>query len=114
MSEIKLLSCPFCGGEAILRDCSILGWEANCKDENCIGYTTSIKYQTQEEAIEKWNTRKPMERIVERLKKERIEMKEEREEAIEYEDEQIVFATNNQIRAFDYSLRVIKEEGGLE
>lgn len=58
-------------------------------------------------------SRKPLDRIVERLEEERVSLKKEREEAIEYDDEQIIFATNNQIRAFDYSLRIIKEEGGM-
>lgn len=49
------------------------------------------------------------EKIIERLEKERALLKAEREEAKEY-DEQIIFATNNQIRAFDYALRVIAEE----
>ena len=52
----------------------------------------------------------PLERIMERLEEELALLKEERKEAIEYDDEQIIFATNNQIRAFDYSLRVIREE----
>ena len=60
------------------------------------------------------DARKPIERIVERLEEENTLLKEQRKEAIEYDDEQIIFATNNQIRAFDYSLRVIREEGGLD
>lgn len=52
----------------------------------------------------------PLERIMERLEEELALLKEERKEAIEYDDKQIIFATNNQIRAFDYSLRVIREE----
>ena len=67
MSDERLLTCPFCGGEA------------NCSDyygEDCIfeylvicldcGVSTQT-FLTEEEAIEAWNTRKPMERIVERL-----------------------------------------------
>lgn len=50
------------------------------------------------------------EKITARLQEEKNLLEEERKEAIEYGDEQIIFATNNQIRAFDYSLRVIREE----
>ena len=63
--------------------------------------------------LEKLFCKDMVERIVERLEEERALLKEERKEAIEYDDEQIIFATNNQIRAFDYSLRVIREEGGM-
>lgn len=51
------------------------------------------------------------EKIIHRLEEERTLLVEEREQAKEYDDEQIIFAINNQIRAFDYALRVIKEEG---
>lgn len=50
------------------------------------------------------------EKIVKRLEEEKTLLIEEREQAKEYDDEQIIFATNNQIRAFDYALRVIQEE----
>ena len=64
-------------------------------------------------AIEALEKQVSLERIVERLEEERTLLKEERKEAIEYDDEQIIFATNNQIRAFDYSLKVIREESGM-
>lgn len=54
------------------------------------------------------------ERIVKRLKEEVSLLENERNEAREYEDEQIIFATNNQLRAFEYSLRVIAEELNAE
>lgn len=66
MSEIKLLPCPFCGGEAerIKRGSNfpyIHGvWCIAC---NC---RTSFE-KSEEISIEKWNTRKPMEQILERL-----------------------------------------------
>ena len=56
--------------------------------------------------------RKRLREILERLEEERTLLMGERKEAIEYDDEQIIFATNNQIRAFDYSIRVVKEVGG--
>lgn len=61
MSELK--RCPFCGGEAEIRlggmiyipRCTKCGCElAGCRER--------------EEVIESWNTRKPMDKIVERLK----------------------------------------------
>ena len=49
------------------------------------------------------------EQIVKRIEEEIALLKHERAEAIEYDDEQVIFAINNQLRAFDYSLRVIAE-----
>ena len=67
----KLLPCPFCGGEAGM-DADKIGkgkelYYVYCKND-CItqyGYSYS-----KENAIEKWNTRKPIERIVEQLEEE--------------------------------------------
>ena len=70
MSEIKLLPCPFCGGEAEMgEDYSywhglLLSYKPHCSKCGCnIGM-----FSDKTEAIEKWNTRKPMERIVEIIK----------------------------------------------
>lgn len=64
MSEIKLLPCPFCGGEAELVG-DKYHWVL-CKD--CKG--GSHAFENVEEAIEKWNQRKPMQEIIERLEEE--------------------------------------------
>ena len=78
----KLLPCPFCFGmakvDSRLREwdrqlyvatfvkCEVCGasskevWDIHNKDGN----------EREKEVVEKWNTRKPMERIVERLKEE--------------------------------------------
>ncbi len=68
----KLLSCPFCGGEAHVyrSESKILGetfYAIDCDSNECIVHTMVADYSTEKEAIEHWNTRKPMERIVERL-----------------------------------------------
>ena len=64
MSEIKLLPCPFCGGEAELS--LFLGnYHVTCT--KCLGAIFPARGMLKGEAIEAWNTRKPMERIVERL-----------------------------------------------
>lgn len=82
MSEVKLLPCPFCGGEAeFVRDTErkdIFGSSdyvyVRCK--KCHAQTTKIYYSAEFHKLDEeyalaekaWNTRKPMERIVERLK----------------------------------------------
>lgn len=64
MSEIKLLRCPFCGGEAELL-------KGQCEIDNyvmCLECRSKTKlYNTKASAIKAWNTRKPMQNIVERL-----------------------------------------------
>ena len=60
----KLLKCPFCGGEATTYK-SKIGFGVMCK------YTpfccTMVGYKTKEEAIKAWNTRKPVDDLLERL-----------------------------------------------
>lgn len=73
---VVLKSCPFCGGEAIK---SAFSW-GNIFDEFtidctvCGARTTVLK---SEDAIEKWNNRKPLERVIERLEEYADDLKEE-------------------------------------
>lgn len=81
MSEIKLLPCPFCGGEARLQtlDGSEDG-QAKCinyEDElhcgysfvHCYGCDTDFMHHGEyaKDVLEAWNTRKPMQEIVKKL-----------------------------------------------
>lgn len=61
MSTDIIKKCPFCGGEAevcgyYFIQCTKCG-------------SSTLTHTNREEAIKAWNTRKPMERIVERLGK---------------------------------------------
>jgi Lar family restriction alleviation protein len=65
----ELLPCPFCGNE------NIQWWETDSETNRfqivcmrCFNGTDECR--TEKIAIEKWNTRKPMERIVEQLEEE--------------------------------------------
>ena len=71
MSDIELKPCPFCGGEAQLVRDRIGLWRVGCKKCNCM---TTYQFDfgegeevSQKKAANVWNTRKPMERIVEQL-----------------------------------------------
>ena len=74
MNETKLLRCPFCGGEAFLHtvephkhiivDLPDYGGGAFVECTNC---SCAISGETAEEAAKAWNTRKPMEDIVDEL-----------------------------------------------
>ena len=72
MSENELKQCPFCGGVAKLYGSSKItgtGFKhyqiVVCLNDDC-GCRTGF-CETVADAIEKWNTRKPIEKIVEQL-----------------------------------------------
>lgn len=79
MSEIELLPCPFCGGKAEVRATKRLVFNGKymgtvhyvvgCIDTKCIG-RIQRRYNSIEEAIDAWSTRKTIHRIVEQLEKE--------------------------------------------
>ena len=69
MSELK--RCPFCGGEAKIDKTITNTVSVECKV--CHASSRIIlctEGDIEEKAIEEWNTRKPMENIVERLEEE--------------------------------------------
>lgn len=80
MSEIELLPCPFCGGKAEVRATKRLVFNGKymgtvhyvvgCIDTKCIG-RIQRRYNSIEEAIDAWSTRKTIHRIVEQLEKEK-------------------------------------------
>ena len=97
MSELK--RCPFCGGEAELkRGLTNLDNFVECVACGC---RTKL-HNTKKSAIKAWNTRKPIERIVERL---------EEQKAFEgdWDDEMSCGAYN----AYNYAITVVKKEGGM-
>lgn len=111
MSEIKLLPCPFCGGEAILETDKIGNeqklYYVSCKDD-CItqyGYSSTKEY-----AIEKWNTRKPIERIVERLEEEKQRLKKVKNNCIALSDNEVCDIEN---QAYNFCKTIVKEEGEM-
>lgn len=76
MGENKVKPCPFCGGEAYTYTCTSLNhgkkvknWLVHCKEchLNYPNFSIVDRCLTEEEAIKHWNTRKPMERALERL-----------------------------------------------
>lgn len=104
MSELK--RCPFCGGEAKILETDVGSFRVICKECSCsVG---RYWYWSIEEAINAWNTRKSMERIVERL---------------EHFNEEVFVRANGRANgksiAYGYSkgiekaLMIVKEEGGL-
>ena len=66
MSEIKLKPCPSCGGEAVK---SAFSWGNICDEYTikCTECGISTKVLKSDEAVKAWNTRKPIDNIVEKL-----------------------------------------------
>lgn len=113
--QAKLLNCPFCGGDAVTAEMYNTKLKklfpiVKCLDCECRTPMT----ETFEEAIKAWNTRKPMEGIIDYL-----------EEFMEkqYDSYNNAKRTGN-IRQMDYSdgcaeglieaIEIIKIEGGIE
>lgn len=70
MSVIKLKNCPFCGSEVELED---IGEDSNdhyymiaCKNSSC-GSSTCFGEVSKDDFISVWNTRKPIDDIVQQL-----------------------------------------------
>jgi Lar family restriction alleviation protein len=101
MSKIKLLPCPFCGGEAEIISSCFFGWDKQIICKKCGASTRYLcgvtPSQATKNAVKKWNTRKPMERIA----------------------EQIEFLEHRTIDGVPYinmndAIEIVKEEGGIE
>lgn len=94
MSETRLLSCPFCGKELIKINIEPDTVYLHDNKDCFLGLFSIHNRET--EKIEAWNTRKPMERIVENLE--------------EYQNENIHEANSGFI---DVCIDIVKEEGVL-
>lgn len=95
--SVKLLCCPFCGGES-----SIVTYQGSkrifyieCKDCKALlgnprimisGMKGNLYFENEAELIEAWNTRKPIEAVVAELEKESKEYTKKAEEHEVYED----------------------------
>ena len=152
MSDKKLLPCPFCGGEVLgiadksvpgrylefgrivyhkvyveCKKCYSRGGQALGKTvgevfDEVPSYITTIE-ELKKRAISNWNTRKPMERIVERLEEEYKDAQTEYSEAeyqlMEMSEKDSGYISQNYRKdmnegmcfAFDDAIDIVKEEG---
>lgn len=99
MSEIKLLPCPFCDGEALINEVLDNDKMYQVMCPRCFCKTTA--FATKKSAVITWNTRKPMERIIERL--------EELKNAPKVES----CYNNGWETSAECSIHIVKEEGGF-
>lgn len=104
-----LLNCPFCGGGNIISTYNNFVPALLCG--GCGAMMTipwSLQGNTEDELQKKWNTRKPMDRIVERL-----------EEVAKTEIRVHSARCNGKTLAIGYAkgienaIKIVKEEGGL-
>ena len=92
-SDKRLLPCPFCGGEAELN--LFLGnYCVTCTE--CMGAIFPAKGMTKEEAIQAWNTRKPVDAVLEHLE-------EEKQNALKLWD------NNSRYMGYEHSIKIVKE-----
>lgn len=117
----KLLPCPFCGGGTYTYTATYVenglkrkSWLVHCK-KCALNYPTSKnKCFTEAEAIKKWNTRKPMQEIVERLEDsaKRCHYSEE-----EFKDSVVKVPLSekwfSKACSYEYAIEVVKEVGGM-
>ena len=104
MSELK--KCPFCGGEA--------RWATRDKhwSECAVCGTEGINSEYSEDCIEAWNTRKPVERILERLEEKGAECKERAKEELNEFCLEMFHAYENEADGIKKAIEIIKEEVG--
>jgi hypothetical protein len=127
MSEIKLAKCPFCGGEAKTfhipqNDLKEMAkhpnwqwqhpnmWVVGCDTSMCMGNINhfTMVFVDEQSAIKTWNTRKPMERIIERLE-------EEKHSTLPTFDEDGYCNDDSwEVVDFDIAIEIVKEVGGIE
>ena len=100
--EDRLKPCPFCGGKARLSidEVSWIYCEECCAETDC--------FDRKEEAIEAWNTRKPMDRIVEQLEK----WKQEADKQYEDTDSELYkMASIGKYHAYKQAIEIVKNGG---
>lgn len=126
MSDKKLLKrCPFCGGEALLKvvpphkhKIAIFpDYEGGAFIE-CTKCTCAISGDTEEEAVNAWNARKPMEKIVERLEDKHTELQDGRinlanKSLIDESTRRLTQLLLEKQLTMREAIDVVKEEGGL-
>lgn len=104
MTELK--RCPFCGGEAeLLQGVTEIHNYVMCMHCFC----KTQYYNTKKRAIQTWNTRKPMDRIVERLEEEMGNSycaKAEFADGMNYTSE---YVCCGEIDAYEKAIQIVKE-----
>lgn len=93
----ELRRCPFCGGEAkIVFAEEYKQWRIRCKNIDCDVRPSTSWFNNEEEAIDRWNRRKPIDEIVEQLEV-------EKETALE------LFDGNSRYKGYARAIEIVKK-----
>lgn len=108
MSELKRCQC--CKAEAKIIAGSVFMWEQAVACSEC-GLSTKMYHgispsEARNKAIEAWNTRKPIKRILERLE-------EETNNSINDFDRTRDYYHDGKADGFERAIKIVREEGGL-
>lgn len=106
MSDTKLRCCPFCGGEARLNyfgSGHIPYYQISCSECGCRQASSIHK----ESVINTWNTRKPIDRIVEQLENE-LELAEKQKEECTFKALPYYDRTEGYIVAMSNAINIVK------
>ena len=103
----SLLRCPFCGGEAKVAHeyteewklAYVMCFRCGCSTPSAISEDTVIQI---------WNTRKPMERIVEKLEQQKQQYKRRSEEAMHVLQGEHFFG---KMCSYDHAIKIVKGGG---
>lgn len=98
MSKKKILPCPMCG--EMMHEGSIIYHPAN----KCL--LAHIGFKKEKKHIEKWNTRVPTQKIVERLE-------EENQERVDMANMTMDIYVDGQVSGLERAIDIVKEEGGM-
>lgn len=116
MSDERLLPCPFCGGEAYINydtmvDERRIYWAQvlckRCHARSCGSWSNSYTNAEKKE-VKAWNTRKPMERIVEQLEQQKQQYKRRSEEAAHVLHGEHFFG---KMCSYDHAIKIVKAGG---
>lgn len=109
----QLKKCPFCGGEAKIDKTTSNAVEVACSECSASTPLFWAFIGGKEKAIEAWNTRKPMERILEQLEELRMAEYDDSDEEPKYEDGEDIFddgVSSGKFIAYRNAIEIIKEE----
>ena len=106
MSEIKLVPCPICNGKANIEN--VFGRNGVICEDCDLMYRGKYE-ESVEEVVKKWNTRKPMESILKKLRK-----KEELEVVAGVKGSLEEARLDGYVKGIKKAIEVVKKEGGIE
>ena len=106
MNDKRLLPCPFCGGR-IVRNIMRASYEHDRTECLLKGHVIPEKY------FPLWNTRKPMERIVERLDSECKKHCDATRTYIGSDENDLGLRHLSKANAFCKAIEIVKDEGGV-